>query len=205
MSDIFGDKDWFVVDDILTEEEQNQLGLYLTSTHFPYYLSNFLTVTKEVHDKFKHLPNIKDHIQMVHQFYKKDEVTNDTIPCTDDEHLEWINLLLRKMATYLKQDRLNIIRVKANLQKQVTDNKKEYHNTPHIDEPSVKHWVCIYYVNDSDGDTLFFDNEKDCNITDIISPKKGRFLFFKGNKLHTGKHPMNTYIRLVLNMDFYYD
>ena len=119
MSDIFGDKDWFVVDDILTEEEQNQLGLYLTSTHFPYYLSNFLTVTKEAHDKFKHLPNIKDHIQMVHQFYKQDEVTNDTIPCTDDEHLEWINLLLRKMATYLKQDRLNIIRVKANLQKQL--------------------------------------------------------------------------------------
>lgn len=205
MSDIFGDKDWFVVDDILTEEEQNQLGLHLTSTYFPYYLSDYLTVHEVQYNKFKHLPNNKDHIQMVHQFYKVDEVTDDTVPCTDDKHLEWINLLIGKMATYLKKNELRLIRAKANLQHQVTGNKKEYHNTPHIDEPSMKHWVCIYYVNDSDGDTLFFDNEKDCNITDSISPKKGRFLFFKGNKLHTGKHPIDTNVRIVINMDFHYD
>jgi len=205
MSDIFGDKDWFVVDDILTLQEQNELGRYLTGNFFPYYLSKFLTVHEEQYNKFKHLPNVKDHIQMVHTFYTVDEKTNDTEISTDDNHIKCIDLLIGKMAKYFKQDELKVIRAKVNLQHQVTGNKKEYYNTPHIDEPGKKHWVCIYYVNDSDGDTLFFDNEKDCNITNTISPKKGRFLFFKGSKLHTGKHPIDTNVRIVINMDFYYE
>ena len=31
------------------------------------------------------------------------------------------------------------------------------HQTPHVDTNS-NHWVMIYYVNDSDGDTFLFDN-----------------------------------------------
>ena len=119
MSDIFGDKDWFIVDDILTEKEQNDLERYLTGPYFPFYLSRFLSVTKKSYDKFKHLPNCKDHIQMVHQFYKIDDKTNDTIIATDDKHLVWINLLLKKMATYLKLNYLEVMMIYYNHSRKV--------------------------------------------------------------------------------------
>lgn len=205
MNDIFGDKDWFVVDDILNLQEQNDLGKILTSNSFPWYLSEFYTVDKEEYDKFKHLPNNHDFIQMCHSFYHPDANDEDYKTNNVSHKSELADLLIKKIARYFNKKQLEVIRCKANLQHQVTGNKKEYHNTPHIDEDGIKHWVCIYYVNDSDGDTLFFDNKKDCNITDRISPKKGRFLFFKGEKLHTGSHPVKSPIRVVINIDFYYD
>ena len=212
MNDIFGDKDWFVVDDILTLQEQNDIGNLLTSNYFPWYLSEYYTVSKEHHDKFKHFLNVKEHIQMVHQFYMaRDEDPEYKTEAVSDRK-EIIDVLIKKIARYLKKDKLIIARAKANLQHNVTGNKKEYFNTPHVDEPSLKHWVCIYYLNDSDGDTLFFEGDeetavkkKELKIIHSVSPKKGRFLFFKGNILHTGKHPINTNVRIVINMDFYYD
>ena len=205
MSDFFGDRNWFVVDDILTLQEQNDIGNLLTSNYFPWFLSEYYTVGKNQHDKFKHFPNVRDHIQMVHQFYNARDEDPEYKTEAISDRTEIVDILIKKIAKYLKKDKLVVARAKANLQHQVTGNKKEYYNTPHVDEPTLKHWVCIYYLNDSDGDTLFFDNEKDLNIIHSVSPKKGRFLFFKGNILHTGKHPIDTNVRIVINMDFYDD
>ena len=58
----------------------------------------------------------------------------------------------------LKLDLHNdIIRAKANyLSQNNSFNKDNFHT--HIDE-QTNHNVVIYYVNDSDGDTLFFSKE----------------------------------------------
>ena len=39
------------------------------------------------------------------------------------------------------------------------------------------HTSLIYYVNDSDGDTVFFDGDK---IVESVTPKKGRCVIFDG-------------------------
>ena len=57
--------------------------------------------------------------------------------------------------------------------------------------------VIIYYVNDSDGDTCIFDNEG--KVQHRISPKKGRFLVFDGNRKHAGSHPYHANYRVVIN------
>ena len=49
---------------------------------------------------------------------------------------------------------------------------------------NIKSKVILYYVNDSDGDTLFFDNKDKLNIIKRVSPKKGRVVHFDNNKLH---------------------
>ena len=48
--------------------------------------------------------------------------------------------------------------------------------TPHFDR-NGPHWTAIYYVNDSDGDTFFFDDMG--NIIERIS-QKGKIVVFPG-------------------------
>ena len=42
----------------------------------------------------------------------------------------------------------------------------------------------------------------DLNVVKQVSPKKGRFFIFKGNYLHAGQHPINSWGRVVINMNF---
>ena len=68
---------------------------------------------------------------------------------------------------------------------------------PHIDmdEP---HLVCLYYINDSDGDTIFFNKN---NIIKEVSPKKGRIALFDGSIEHSAGIP-KTFPRFILNINF---
>jgi len=61
------------------------------------------------------------------------------------------------------------------------------------------HLVCLYYVNDSDGDTIFFDDND--NEIKRISPKEGRIALFNGNIKHCGSKP-STFPRSVINICF---
>ena len=49
-------------------------------------------------------------------------------------------------------------------------------HAPHTDL-DYPHTSLIYYVNDSDGDTVFFDGDK---IVESVTPKKGRCVIFDG-------------------------
>lgn len=79
-------------------------------------------------------------------------------------------------------------------------------NNPHVDYTG-KHLVCLYYVNDSDGDTLIynklgdFDGDKtQLEIKYRISPKKGRVVLFNGSLLHNSTTPKNG-PRCIINFD----
>ena len=61
------------------------------------------------------------------------------------------------------------------------------------------HWVCLYYVNDTDGDTIFFDDNN--NEIKRVPPKKGRIAFFDGTIKHRGGIPFKNH-RAVVNFDF---
>ena len=65
---------------------------------------------------------------------------------------------------------------------------------------NIPHWVCLYYVNDSDGDTILFEDDKK-TVIQQVTPKKGRIVFFDGNIYHTSSKPKNN-IRSVINIDF---
>lgn len=72
------------------------------------------------------------------------------------------------------------------------------HNNIHIDAP-FPHTVLLYYVNDSDAPTYFFDENN--NITDTVTPKKGSAVVFDGNTPHASSLP-DSDTRITLNINF---
>ncbi len=88
-----------------------------------------------------------------------------------------------------------------------TELRKEYDNI-HVDV-GYEHLVCLYYVNDSDGDTFLFDRTtkdgpmpKDTkpNIVKRVSPKKGRVVLFNGNRYHSSSGPTKD-VRVIINFN----
>ena len=62
------------------------------------------------------------------------------------------------------------------------------------------HWVCLYYVTDSDGDTILFESDAKTELT-RITPKKGRVVFFDGSIPHCSTKPSKS-TRVIVNFDF---
>ena len=56
--------------------------------------------------------------------------------------------------------------------------------------------VILYYVNDADGDTVFFDGNN--NIVKSVTPKKGTAVLFNGHILHAGGIPKK-HSRCIVN------
>jgi hypothetical protein len=77
---------------------------------------------------------------------------------------------------------------------------------PHIDFRKVKHTVILYYVNDCDGDTIFYNKCENDSLMDVEewkreSPKKGDFVVFDGSIYHSPCCPVENTRRCTLNFD----
>jgi hypothetical protein len=104
-----------------------------------------------------------------------------------------------------------VIRVKANLMTQDTSYPDGHYSGAHIDNGNDNVFTFLYYLNDSDGDTVFFsdflDGKQNHNITDLIevyreTPQCGTGLLFKSNQLHSSTPPKLTNRRVVMNYVF---
>jgi len=79
----------------------------------------------------------------------------------------------------------------------------------HIDD-SEPHMVFLYYVNDSDGDTIIVDKKfngqkenvtlSENNIIARVTPKQGRIVIFNGAYYHTAEQPRHN-MRCVINFN----
>jgi hypothetical protein len=64
------------------------------------------------------------------------------------------------------------------------------------------HLVALYYPDDTDGDTVFFDNPKSKKEIFRVTPKKGTIVFFDGSIYHASTNPMKHDIRVTVNYNF---
>lgn len=97
--------------------------------------------------------------------------------------------LLNHFGTYSK-----VNRIKYNLLWKCKDTLNR-HTSLHQDGDDTC-LSAVYYVNDSDGDTIIIDGEEEYRI----QPKKGSILIFPAHLLHASSNPSNAYERICINM-----
>jgi hypothetical protein len=90
------------------------------------------------------------------------------------------------------------------------------HHNPHVDfyQP---HQSALYYVNDSDGDTVIFNEtyedvgieqsvqytkEGRFTVAHKIAPKQARMIGFDGKHYHASMHPMKAACRIAIAFSF---
>lgn len=67
----------------------------------------------------------------------------------------------------------------------------------HTDKPE-SHWQTIlYYVNDSDGPTKFYDDNK--NVIKEVEPEQGKYVIFDSNTYHSASLPQETKKRATIS------
>ena len=71
------------------------------------------------------------------------------------------------------------------------------HNS-HVDDDRP-HIVGLYYPNDADGDTFFFDGDQ--NVIHRESPERGKMVTFDGKQYHSSSSP-TTGVRFTLNINY---
>ena len=80
---------------------------------------------------------------------------------------------------------------------------------PHVDF-TYPHTTTIFYVNDSDGNTIIYDqmhqeegdDEIELTIKQEIEPKANRLIIFDGLHLHTGHTPTTCNQRVLINSNW---
>ncbi len=100
-----------------------------------------------------------------------------------------------------------LIRIKMNLCVYAHTDNPNAHGMPHVDFTEIKEPLmsAIYYVNDSTGDTIIFDqrygHKGALTVKMRVAPKKGRLLVFDGALPHAGNTPRNNTPRVNINFN----
>lgn len=162
----------------------DEIESILTSGNFGWYYSNS-TVTKDYLYKTK---NTVDSFQFIHLFADNFKINSN--------YFGIIEKLIEE--TKIKIKRLR--RAKANLNVLNPKQNLKQYQPPHTDVDEPNWYSLLYYVNDSDGDTLFFN--KNNKIIKKIKPKKGKAILFKSNILHAAQNPKKSLKRIVINIIF---
>lgn len=186
-----------IIDDYITLKEQLALHKYVMDSKFPYRIYNTHIVEdgqerNEFFNRRFHAPR-----QFSHHLYMVGEQNSSP-------HLNIIRPIFDRMKADYGQD-VTLLRAKVNMTNPYPPYMKHEPQMPHVDmkydngDP-VDHMVLLYYINDSDGPTYFFNESYD--IVDSVKPKMGRAIVFHGSQLHAGSNPAFYPYRLALNINF---
>jgi hypothetical protein len=127
----------------------------------------------------------------------------------DKDILKLIDIIINNSLAKINKKLLLKYRVKINKTTPHFVESKDEFRLLHIDK-AEQHITIIYYINDSDGDTLIFNDKtnnhyvgkefmtnenfldfKNFELNKNVTPKKGRVVIFDGNLWHYGKYPTN--------------
>jgi len=146
-------------------------------------------------------PNTVDTIQFVHHILfpknvSKSPYINYIIPilnCIIDTHF----LDIVGSDYYYSRIKINLL-----MRNHLVKDESNY-GYPHLDADE-EHLSMLWYLNKSDGDTVFFKNregEEDKEFVEEmrVSPKQNRAVMSDGH-YHAGTNPMNYDIRLAMNV-----
>lgn len=164
-----------IYDDVIDQKTQDQIEMVLMGQRFPWvYHANTNYSDTTTHDD--------DVPQFNHGFMR------------DGQNASNLTSIPLEIARKFGLAFHDLFRAKANL---VCWEKAPFTQPFHTDDDHP-HYVILYYVNDSDGDTLLrLPDGEEVRIT----PKKGRAVTFYGSLKHAPMSPVTTRYRCVININ----
>jgi hypothetical protein len=126
--------------------------------------------------------------QFTHTFMRDGQQTSDA--------LGLVKPLVYLVEMHTGQKIKGINRIKANLRvpSNIPDSMEELHQ----DMTSGNFMTLLYYVNDSDGDTEFYADDKK-TLVESITPKANSAVWFDSKLWHKSSPPVTNKQRVVIN------
>jgi hypothetical protein len=174
-----------LLENLLEESQLEEITKEVFSCYFPWYWQSS-AISKE----FRILTE-KEYFSFTHIVFKDSQISSDIFPK--------IKKIIENFENRTKIKVKNIHRIQFNLLLNTDFSEEDEKCAIHADIESDNHISLVYYLNDSDGKTKFFDNERK-NVLFEYEPKRGNCIYFKSNVWHCAIPPKKTKKRIVLNI-----
>ena len=191
------DKEIYVIDDFIDTEYQEDIRNILMGDYqyrkkdFPWYYTEDVTGAND--------PDSQHRTALGHDYVVMDDEDNPTGERISIFHYLFLPML-KNVCREMKIKNINVLQGRSFLQFPL-NLKDRTVDTPHIDLHNRKHLVALYYVCDSDGDTIIYNEREKLGTYTIkqkVTPKQGRIVLFDGSLYHTAEQPLNN-VRCVVN------
>ena len=186
-----------VIDDIIDLEYQEGIkGIllgddYFKGRPFPWFYTEDVTGAGDKDSQHR--------AALGHEYvYLEDNNDVKVISHFHNMFLPMLKEVIRRVG--VKQEDAGILQGRSFLQLP-SNIQREDVDTPHIDIFDRKHLVALYYVCDSDGDTIIYNERSKAETFTIkrrVTPKQGRVVIFDGTLYHTAEQPLHS-TRCVVN------
>jgi hypothetical protein len=187
----------FVVDDILTKKQQEDLKRILLSSKFPWHFTPDVTGegSRDGRPAFQNRLLYDGKVNVGGKALSLlQQLINNSLSKLYEELNVKANYELFRIVTFLQMPLANL-----------GGSRRDAH---HIDL-GQKHLNILYYVFDADGDTVIFENmyhpndikvpePNELKVKKKVTPKQGRVVIFDGYHWHTGTQPKKG-MRCIIN------
>lgn len=199
------------IENIVPEQLQNSIiETVQGSNHFPWFMLHRIGhpdhygpgTTPKYIDK-----NITDDVGFFHMAFD------------GNQHSPYFDFFKTVLYFFMEKTNMtvgNLLRIRLRYTHKGHDHTSSKYAAPHVDFYTGRPYhTLVYYVDDSDGDTIIFDkifNPVEETYDPVLSqpldelvritPKKGSAIFFNGHRYHAGNFPINCSSRIVINYDF---
>ena len=196
------DKEIYVIDDFIDLEYQEDIrsillaGYQYLGKDFPWYYIEDVTADGDADSQHR--------AALGHEYIIFDEGQSieDQKATEEIDHFHYLFLaMLKHVCVRMNIKKINVLQGRSFLQFPLNLKDKSV-DTPHIDLQQ-EHLVALYYVCDSDGDTIIYNErhepaDKVYTVKQRVTPKQGRMVLFDGSLYHTAEQPKHN-VRCVVN------
>ena len=196
------DKEIYVIDDFIELEYQEDIrsillaGYQYLGKDFPWYYIEDVTADGDADSQHR--------AALGHEYIIFDEGQSieDQKATEEIDHFHYLFLaMLKHVCVRMNIKKINVLQGRSFLQFPLNLKDKTV-DTPHVDLQQ-EHLVALYYVCDSDGDTIIYNErhepaDKVYTVKQRVTPKQGRMVLFDGSLYHTAEQPEHN-VRCVVN------
>jgi hypothetical protein len=186
-----------IIDNFLPKDKFARLYNEVMEQPFPWYYTSRVSLPKGTHD-FEDGTAIET-AGWYHTLYDTDIGTSGCYNLFQDFFIELEN----HFGFTFEQ----LLRARLSLKTPKVGFTEDNYNLPHIDY-NFNHLVLLYYINDSDGDTRFFNEffkefpgPINFTVQQTIRPMANRLVVFDGLQYHTASNPIESDRRVIFNLN----